>query len=87
MGPTKLMSRTNPTCNRFSCLMAGDEIEKRTTASIGSARQKIGKEISELNEKLKVCKGAIQQMKAEIAKLEQPDQEPQDSTVMATVVQ
>lgn len=55
-----------------------EEIEKRTTSSIGAARQKIGKEISELNEKLKVCKEAIQQMKTEIAKLEQQDQEPKD---------
>ena len=59
-------------------VIVGEEIEKRTTSSIGAARQKIGKEISELNEKLKVCKEAIQQMKAEIAKLEQQDQEPKD---------
>lgn len=59
-------------------LIVGEEIERRTTSSIGAARQKIGKEISELNEKLKVCKEAIQQMKAEIAKLEQQDQEPKD---------
>lgn len=65
---------------------AGDEIEKRTTATIGGARQKIGKEISELHEKLKVCKDAIQQMKSEIAKLEQQDQDPQDLAVTANVV-
>ena len=59
-------------------MIIGEEIEKRTTSSIGAARQKIGKEISELNEKLKVCKEAIQQMKTEIAKLEQQDQEPKD---------
>lgn len=62
--------------------ITGDEIEKRTTASIGGARQKIGKEISELHEKLKVCKDAIHQMKSEIAKLEQQDQEPTDSAAV-----
>lgn len=62
------------------------EIEQRTTASIGAARQKIGKEISELNEKLKVCKDAIQQMKAEIAKLEQQEIEgPEQSTAPAVI--
>lgn len=69
----------------FFCF-AGAEIEQRTTASIGAARQKIGKEISELNEKLKVCKDAIQQMKAEIAKLEQQEIEgPEQSTAPAVV--
>ena len=67
-------------------LFAGDEVEKRTTASIGGARQKIGKEISELNEKLKVCKDAIQHMKSEIAKLEQQDHEPQEFTPLTTPV-
>ena len=67
--------------------VTGDEIEKRTTASIGGARQKIGKEISELHEKLKVCKEAIQQMKSEIAKVEQQDQEPQETaSVIPNVV-
>ena len=61
------------------------EIEQRTIASIGAARQKIGKEISELNEKLKVSKDAIQQMKAEITKLEQQDQEVQEVNVPSVV--
>ena len=65
----------------------GAEIEQRTTASIGAARQKIGKEISELNEKLKVCKDAIQQMKAEIAKLEQQEIEGPEQSIAPTVVQ
>lgn len=65
----------------------GAEIEQRTTASIGGARQKIGKEISELHEKLKVCKDAIHQMKSEIAKLEQQDQETQDTSTAPSVVQ
>lgn len=65
----------------------GAEIEQRTTASIGAARQKIGKEISELNEKLKVCKDAIQQMKAEIAKLEQQEIEGPEQSMAPTVVQ
>ncbi|CAH3037952.1 unnamed protein product [Porites lobata] len=64
-----------------------DEIEKRTTASIGGARQKIGKEISELNEKLKMCKDAIQHMKSEIAKVEQQDYDSQDTTPATPVVQ
>ena len=68
-------------------LNKGAEIEQRTTASIGGARQKIGKEIRELNEKLKVCKDAIHQMKAEIAKLEQQDQESQDTSAASAVLQ
>ena len=70
----------------FICI-TGAEIEQRTTASIGAARQKIGKEISELNEKLKVCKDAIQQMKAEIAKLEQQEIEGPEQSIAPTVVQ
>ena len=70
----------------FFCII-GAEIEQRTTASIGAARQKIGKEISELNEKLKVCKDAIQQMKAEIAKLEQQEIEGPEQNMAPTVVQ
>ena len=70
----------------FFCII-GAEIEQRTTASIGAARQKIGKEISELNEKLKVCKDAIQQMKAEIAKLEQQEIEGPEQSIAPTVVQ
>ena len=73
--------------NYHSVYLTGDEIERKTTASIGGARQKIGKEISELHEKLKVCKDAIHQMKSEIAKLEQQDQDPQDSTAAPNVVQ
>ena len=70
----------------FFCII-GAEIEQRTTASIGAARQKIGKEISELNEKLKACKDAIQQMKAEIAKLEQQEIEGPEQSIAPTVVQ
>ncbi|XP_022806041.1 YEATS domain-containing protein 4-like [Stylophora pistillata] len=79
----ELLKKTN---FKLLCCFAGAEIEQRTTASIGAARQKIGKEISELNEKLKVCKDAIQQMKAEIAKLEQQEIEgPEQSTAPAVV--
>lgn len=68
-------------------LHTGAEIEQRTTASLGGARQKIGKEISEMNEKLKTYKDAIHQMKAEIAKLEQQDQDTQDSSTAPSVLQ
>ena len=67
-------------------LRTGTEIEQRTTASLGGARQKIGKEISEMHEKLKVYKDAIHQMKAEIAKLEQQEQDSQDSSTAPSVL-
>lgn len=53
----------------------GNDVEQRTLSSITNARQKIGKEISELNERLKVSKDAIQRLKEEIAKHEQEDQD------------
>lgn len=45
------------------------------TATISNARQKIRKEISELNERLKASKDTVQQLKAELVKLEQEEQQ------------
>lgn len=49
--------------------------EERMTATISNARQKIRKEISELNERLKASKDTVQQLKAELVKLEQEEQQ------------
>ena len=51
-------------------------MEERTSATIINARQKIRKEITELNERLKMSKDTVQVLKAELAKVEQEDQDP-----------
>ncbi|EDO41492.1 predicted protein [Nematostella vectensis] len=51
------------------------EIEQRTTSAIAMARSKIGKEISQLKERLKASKTTIHNLKTEISRLEQEEDE------------
>ena len=53
--------------------VAVEEKKEKTLASILSAKKKIRYEISELNERLKSSKEAIQKFKEEITKLEGGD--------------
>ncbi|XP_028519379.1 YEATS domain-containing protein 4 [Exaiptasia diaphana] len=50
------------------------ETEQRTINAISTARSKIGKEISQLNERLKASRNQIQTLKSEIVTLEQEEQ-------------
>ncbi|XP_031572483.1 YEATS domain-containing protein 4-like [Actinia tenebrosa] len=56
------------------------EIEQRTINSIATARSKIGKEITQLNERLKASRNQINHLKDEIASLEQDEQPDQQTT-------
>lgn len=67
----------------MKCLFfLGAEKERRTLDSIANARQKISHEISELNERVKASKDAIQHFQKEIQKVEkeQEDLTPSTST-------
>ena len=55
----------------------GIETEQRIINAIATARSKIGKEISQLNERLKASRNQIQTLKSEISSLEQEDQKDQ----------
>jgi septal ring factor EnvC (AmiA/AmiB activator) len=68
------------------CSFLGAEKERRTLDSIANARQKISHEITELNERLKASKEAIQHFQKEIQKVEKEQDAltPSTSTVSAT---
>ncbi|XP_077998495.1 YEATS domain-containing protein 4-like [Glandiceps talaboti] len=58
-----------------------EEVERKTVNSVQSAKKKIRFEITELNERLKQSKEAIQQFREEIKKLEDQEQDREEMSL------
>ena len=67
------------TLTQKSFQIAGAEKERKTLDAVANARQKISREITELKERLKASKDAIQHFQKEIQRVEK-EQEDESKT-------